>query len=243
MKELLTLYDTKYRVEGMTCQACADSIESAISVLPDVSFASVSLLDKELLVQSDQILDLKHLNSAISTSGDYKILSNDPSLFSRIYNYFDSKKPIVIALILVSLSSLSLQVPNSSFNLDSWLTSYMGIFFLLFSFLKLLNVSGFSMTFKRYDVISKQFGPFAIAYPFIELLLALAFLTQSFLILANGATLIFMISQSIGVIQVMKNGENVQCACMGTAISLPISSLTLFENLVMISMATYMLLI
>lgn len=243
MKELLTLYDTKYRVEGMTCQACADSIESTISTLNNVSYASVSLSDKELIIQSDQRLDLKHLNSAISTAGDYKILSNEPTLFSQVLNYFDTKKPILIALVLVSISSLSLQVPNGQFYIESWFTAYMGIFFLLFSFLKLLNVSGFSMTFKRYDVISKQFAPFATIYPFIELSLGLAFLTQSFLVFANIATILFMISQSVGVIQVMKNRENVQCACMGTAISLPISSLTLFENLVMVSMATYMLLI
>lgn len=241
MKPLLTFYDTIYRVEGMTCQACADTIQNGVKANLNVSLAHVSLSEKELRIQSDAIFDVADVNAVVSNLGNYRIRDNNPSLLSNIIEYFSSKKPIVIALFLVAISSLALQVPNNTFDIDKWFTTYMGLFFMLFSFLKLLNVSGFSMTFKRYDLISKKVPGFSNIYPYIELTLAITFLTQSFLIYANILTLIFMASQSAGVYKSLRNHEQIQCACMGSAISLPLSSLTLIENFIMISMAMYMI--
>jgi len=153
------------------------------------------------------------------------------------------RKPIVIALSIVILSSLAMQISDETFNLNKWFMSYMGIFFIIFSFLKLLNVSGFSMTFKKYDLISKIIPPYATSYPFIELSLGIIFLTQtqSILIYANAFTLIFMVSQTIGIIRSLSKSEQIQCACMGSAVDVPLSSLTVVENITMIAMATYMI--
>ena len=241
MKPLLTFYESVYRVEGMTCQACADTIETGIKASLNVSLAHVSLSEKELRIQSDTVFDINDINNVVSNLGDYRIRDNNPSLFSNMIEYFSSKKPIVIALLLVTISSLALQVPTNTFDIDKWFITYMGLFFMLFSFLKLLNVSGFSMTFKKYDLISKKVPGFSAIYPYIELTLAIAFLTQSLLIYANLFTLFFMTSQSLGVYKSLRNSEQIQCACMGSAISLPLSSLTLIENIIMICMATYMI--
>tara|TARA_B110000116_G_scaffold69040_1_gene59590 strand:- start:504 stop:1244 length:741 start_codon:yes stop_codon:yes gene_type:complete len=240
MQSLDTVYETVYRVYGMTCQGCADTIENGIKSNLNITFAHVSLTEKELRIQSEAILDLNDINSIVSNLGNYKILNNNPSLISIVINYFSSKKPIVIALILVATASLSLQVPTKSFDINAWFISYMGLFFMLFSFLKLLNVSGFSMTFKKYDLISKKIPRFSLIYPYIELILAIAFLTQYLLIYANILTLVFMTSQTIGISKSLKNSEQIECACMGSSISLPLSSLTVLENIIMISMATYM---
>ena len=51
MKPLLTFYESVYRVEGMTCQACADTIETGIKASLNVSLAHVSLSEKELRIQ------------------------------------------------------------------------------------------------------------------------------------------------------------------------------------------------
>jgi hypothetical protein len=179
----------------------------------------------------------------VSTLGNYKIRPNTTNILSEIVNYFTSKKPIVIALSIVILSSLAMQISDETFNLNKWFMSYMGIFFIIFSFLKLLNVSGFSMTFKKYDLISKIIPPYATSYPFIELSLGIIFLTQtqSILIYANAFTLIFMVSQTIGIIRSLSKSEQIQCACMGSAVDVPLSSLTVVENIIMIAMATYMI--
>ena len=165
----------------------------------------------------------------------------DSSLLSTVVEYFFSKKPIFVALSIVVITSFSLQLPSGRFDFNSWMMDYMGIFFVLFSFLKLLNVTGFRNTFKEYDIIAKYIPFFAIGYPFIELGLGLAFLSETFLFVAASGTLLFMISQSIGVVKSLRHSEQIQCACMGSTVNLSISSLTLFENLVMIVMSIYMI--
>ena len=232
-----------YKVEGMTCQGCADNIQSGLKNQSFVTKANVSLQESKLTIEADSGIDINSLNSIVTTLGNYKLRPNTTNIFSEIINYFTSKKPIVIALSIVILSSLALQTSEETFSLNKWFMSYMGIFFIIFSFLKLLNVSGFSMTFKKYDLISKIIPAYATSYPFIELSLGIIFLTQtqSILIYANGFTLIFMISQTIGIIRSLSKSEQIQCACMGSAVDVPLSSLTVAENIIMIAMATYMI--
>ena len=117
----------------------------------------------------------------------------------------------------------------------------MGIFFLIFSFLKLLNVKGFNNTFSKYDPIAKFVPGFGLIYPFIELILGLAFLSRSFLLTANILTLFLMISQSFGVMKSLLQKDTFQCACMGSSIDLQLSSLTLIEDIIMMSMSAYMI--
>ena len=232
-----------YKVEGMTCQGCADNIQNGLNNQSFINKANVSLQESKLTIDSDSTLDINSLNSIVSTLGNYKIRPNTTNILSEIVNYFTSKKPIVIALSIVILSSLAMQISDETFNLNKWFMSYMGIFFIIFSFLKLLNISGFSMTFKKYDLISKIIPPYATSYPFIELSLGIIFLTQtqSILIYANAFTLIFMVSQTIGIIRSLSKSEQIQCACMGSAVDVPLSSLTVVENITMIAMATYMI--
>ena len=90
-------------------------------------------------------------------------------------------------------------------------------------------------------MISKIIPGFAIIYPFLELVLALSFLSKSFLFIAYLLTLIFMTSQFIGVFISLQRKEIVRCACMGSSINLEISYLTLFENFIMIVMSFYMI--
>ena len=232
-----------FKLEGMTCQGCADTIQNGLNEQSFIDKAIVSLEENSLVINAKQNLDINSLNSIVAGLGNYKVRPFKSNLIAQIINYFTSKKPIVIALLIVILSSLAMQISADEFLLKNFFMSYMGIFFILFSFLKLLNVSGFSMTFKKYDLISKIIPGFAITYPFIELGLGIIFLAkiESVLIYVNLLTLLFMISQSIGISKSLINSEQIQCACMGSAVDLPLSSLTIIENLIMISMSAYMI--
>jgi len=227
-------------VDGMTCEGCANKIQEGLSSHPDINTATVLLETNELTITSNQRFSSEQIDSILSGLGNYSVIKDQPSLLSKIISRLESRKPILLALLVVIISSLSLQTAYGTFDLNNWFTTYMGIFFIVFSFLKLLNVKGFSMTFSRYDIFAKKIPGFAVSYPFLELLLGVAFLTQTLLIASNIITLIFMISQSIGVINVLKNKQEIQCACLGSSINLPISNITLLENIVMISMAGYM---
>jgi len=254
-----------YQVRGMTCQGCADTIESGIAASLKVQSATIALEKSQLTIVSDVSYDESSIDTILSGLGNYRIASSGDnskleiplnniqlissvttnpisnSFWSTVIDYFFSKKPIFVALFMVVTASFALQLPSGSFELSSWMMDYMGIFFVLFSFLKLLNVTGFSNTFKEYDIIAKYIPFFAISYPFIELGLGLVFLSETFLLFAAIGTLLFMISQSIGVANSLHNSKQIRCACMGSAIDLPISALTLFENIIMITMSIYMI--
>ena len=251
-----------YQVRGMTCQGCADTIEAGITASLKVKSATIVLGKSQLTIVSDFSYDESSVDMVLGRLGNYGIASTTDhskleiplnnispatsnlktdSLLSTVVEYFFSKKPIFVALSIVIITSFSLQLPSGRFDFNSWMMDYMGIFFVLFSFLKLLNVTGFSNTFKEYDIIAKYIPFFAVGYPFIELGLGLAFLSETFLFIAALGTLFFMISQSIGVVKSLRHSEQIQCACMGSTVNLSISSLTLFENMVMIMMSIYMI--
>jgi hypothetical protein len=46
---------------------------------------------------------------------------------------------------------------------------------------------------------------------------------------------------SIGVIQSVLNKKKIQCACLGAVFNLPMSTVTIIEDLLMVSMAVYMI--
>ena len=235
------LNSSTFRISGMTCQGCADTIQEGLSSDPNINSASVVLKNNELSISSNQEISVQQLDSMLSNLGNYSVEKNKRSLLSKVFSYLESRKPILIGLLIVTITSLSLQTSYETFEWNNWFPTYMGIFFIVFSFLKLLNVKGFSVTFSKYDIFAKNIPMFGISYPFIELLLGVAFLTQTLLIPANILTLIFMVSQSIGVIKVLQSKEEIQCACLGSSINIPISYLTLLENTVMILMSGYML--
>ena len=230
-----------YKVSGMTCDGCANSIKEALESNKLISSVNISLENENINISSDKSFTVNELNSLIDNLGNYKIY--EEKFTSKIIEYFTSKKTLLLALLLVLISSLSLQVSKDNFNLNEWMISYMGIFFLLFSFLKLIDVKGFSESFKKYDLISKIIPGFAITYPFLELFLALTFLSSYFLIASYIMTLIFMTSQFFGVFISLQRKEVIKCACMGSSINIDISTLTLIENFVMISMSSYMIII
>ena len=230
-----------YKVSGMTCDDCANSIKEALELNKYISYVNISLEDENINISSDKSFTVNELNSLIDNLGNYKIY--EEKFTSKIIEYFSSKKTLLLALLLVLISSLSLQVSKDNFELNEWMISYMGIFFLIFSFLKLIDVKGFSGSFKKYDLISKIIPGFAITYPFLELFLALAFLSSYFLITSYIMTLIFMTSQFFGVFISLQKKEVIKCACMGSSIDIDISTLTLIENFVMILMSSYMIII
>ena len=230
-----------YKVSGMTCDGCANSIKEALELNNLISSVNISLENENINISSDKSFTVNELNSLIENLGNYKIY--EENIFSKIIEYFFSKKTLLLALSLVLISSLSLHIGEDNFELNEWMVSYMGIFFLLFSFLKLIDVKGFSGSFKKYDLISKIIPSFAITYPFIELFLALTFLSGYFLITSYIMTLLFMTSQFFGVFISLQKKEVIKCACMGSSINIDISTLTLIENLVMILMSSYMIII
>jgi hypothetical protein len=114
-------------------------------------------------------------------------------------------------------------------------------FFLIFSFFKLLDLRGFADSYATYDIIAKKWHGWGYIYPFLELILGMAFLLGLNPIITNGATFVIMGISIIGVIQSLLNKRRIQCACLGAVFNLPMSTITVIEDGLMIAMSGLML--
>lgn len=145
----------------------------------------------------------------------------------------------LIALILVAAAGATALTLNGLVN---WMHYFMGLFLCQFAMLKLFHPSSFAEGFQKYDLVAKKFRVYAYVYPFIELILGLAYLSFSAPILTYILTIIVMGVGAVGVIGALRRGLDIRCACMGTVLDVPLSTVTLTEDIAMIAMACWMLL-
>ena len=146
------------------------------------------------------------------------------------------KPLILVGLFIIGITGL-IELRSGEPNISRAMNDFMAGFFIFFSFLKLLNLSGFADAFSTYDVVASRFRAYALAYPFIELALGIAFALNVFTLQANALTILLMILGNFGVWQVLKRKGTIQCACLGTIFNLPMTKITLFENTLMLVMA------
>ena len=221
------------------------------------------LLDAEPSIQ-DWSVDLKHHSKLLTVEfAEESSQSVPPQLFQQAGyeataletedklasetvgedSGFSWKRYLPLILVVFYIGSLTAYCESleESFEFGRAMSRFMGFFFLGFAFFKLLDVPRFADAFATYDVVAVRSRAYALAYPFIELTLGLLFLFRVFPLFANAATIVIMAVGLIGVVRAVIAKQEIQCACLGTAFNLPMSSVTIIENSVMILMAAAML--
>lgn len=132
------------------------------------------------------------------------------------------------------------------FKLTSWndyARIFMGGFFLIFSSFKLVDIRGFATAYQTYDLLAKRSRAYALSYPFIEFFLGLAFLASFQLKAVSLVTFLLMGFSAIGVLIALSSHRKFLCACLGTKLKLPMTQITLAEDLLMSGMALLMFLL
>ncbi len=92
-----------------------------------------------------------------------------------------------------------------------------------------------------YDIVAKKWNGWGYVYGFIELGLGLAFLTRFYPLITNAATFVVMTVSLVGVFQSVFNKRKIKCACLGAVFNLPMSTVTIIEDLLMIGMSAAMI--
>jgi hypothetical protein len=150
--------------------------------------------------------------------------------------------PLILVLaFLVGLVAL-VEVRAGAFEPMRAMNHFMGGFFVAFSFFKLLDLPAFADAYSGYDILARRSRLYALAYPFIELALGVAYLSGVWPLATNIVTLVVMSVSSIGVIESLLNKRKIRCACLGSVFNLPMSLVTLLEDGLMAVMAAGMLL-
>ena len=149
--------------------------------------------------------------------------------------------PLIIIVALTALAACAKELAYAQWNWMSWMHDFMGFFLVVFSMFKFFDMEGFADGFQMYDLLAKLFRPYAHLYPFVELGLGLGYLGQWQPRLIYAVTIVVFSFGSIGVLRALYKGLDVECACMGTVLHVPLSTVALLEDLGMAAMGGVML--
>ncbi len=236
-----------YTIKGMTCGSCVARVKNELLKLGDIISANVQLQTPQATLEMSRHVSTATLQQAVEKAGHYSIAEAEGGMMTKTHTASDIAKeknsyfPIFLIFGFIAGVTLLVQITKYSFSWLQWMPQFMAGFFLVFSFFKLMNLKGFAEGYRTYDVVAKRFPVWGYIYPFVELLLGLAFLTSFQPLGTNIVAFVVMGISCIGVIQSLVKKTPFQCACLGTVIKLPLSKVTLFEDLLMVAMSGFMI--
>ena len=239
-----------YKVTGMTCEGCKAKVNYLLSHTPGVKNVDIDLAKGEVAVSMDKHVATSTLQEALKEYPKYKLSEGTPQPVptptvsidkTETKSWVATYKPILLIFGYITVISLIAANTSNGFNTMLAMRVFMAGFFLIFSFFKMLDLNGFADSYSMYDVIAKKFKGWGYAYAFIELGLGLAFALNIEPILTNATTLIVMTISIVGVLQSVLNKRKIQCACLGAVFNLPMSTVTIIEDGLMIGMSAIML--
>ncbi|MFT6084672.1 MAG: hypothetical protein ACJARD_001501 [Alphaproteobacteria bacterium] len=157
-------------------------------------------------------------------------------------SFMQRYKPLFVIIATVAFSAAALAFVASGGRMHRFMESFMGLFFINFAMFKLIDLKGFVKGFTLYDFIAKRSRIYAFFYPFIEFGLGLLYLIAFAPMITNSITLLLMLISGFGVIKaIITSDEQLQCACLGTRLNVPLSTVSVIENFGMAVMAFFML--
>ena len=227
------------QISGMTCEGCKLSVEDKLSSLDGVVDVQVDLARGQAVIYSKNPVSFSLIKETLPPKYD---LINKEGVKLDIHNDVTTKvskiqqlKPLFIILGYILIASILLNYKN--WNSSNAMLDFMGLFYIIFSFFKILDIKGFSMSFRMYDPLAKKAPIYGYIYPFIEVLLGMMFLIRFEVNIALILTVIVLGITTIGVTQTLINKRSIKCACLGTTLNLPMTEATFIENALMIIMA------
>jgi copper chaperone CopZ len=234
---------TKFKVSGMTCGGCANRVKTTLSQFAENVEVT---LDPAEAVLTNAKVELAALNVALASVGHYELTSTktEPKLSQEIIKekrWLAAYKPLLLVFSYILFVTFALEFANRGFVLHRWMPNFMAGFFIVFSFFKILDLNGFASSYATYDLLAKRSRRYGLVYPFIELGLGASYLLSWHPILTSTITVCVMSFSSIGVILAVVNKQKIHCACLGTGFNLPMSTVTIIEDFLMVAMAAWML--
>jgi YHS domain-containing protein len=172
------------------------------------------------------------------TAEQQTVKKREPGRASRWQNYI----PLMVIVVLAMLAAQSKQWHYAvAWSGMAWMHDFMGFFLVMFSMFKFFDLEGFADGFQMYDLLAERLRGYAYIYPFLELGLGLGYLSHWQPRVIYSATVLLMVFGSLGVFRALAKGLDLECACMGTVLKVPLSTVALLEDIGMAVMAAAML--
>ena len=245
IKEIFNIQIMKhtYTITGMTCDGCVASVKEKLSKVDGAYQVEVSLEKGEVEIFIKKHIPIQSLRTALSDK--YTISERDDHSLKMVTDNTTEKsklqqlKPLL--LIFLYLFTTVFLLHFKAWNAGEAMLDFMGLFYIVFSFFKLLDLKDFPDSFRMYDPLAKIVPGYGRVYPFIEVALGLMFLMRFQVTTALIATILILGITTIGVTKTLLDKKSIRCACLGTALKLPMTEATFIENAIMLVMAVTML--
>lgn len=232
----------------MTCGGCMAKVQGLLSKVNGVKNVQIDLAKAEATIDMERHIPIADLKEALRDYPKYQLSESNHHHFAALpieseetKSWVETYKPILLIFGYITGVTLLAEWAQGEFLWMRWMNYFMAGFFLVFSFFKLLNLNGFAESYRMYDIIAKKWSGWGYVYAFTELALGVAFLTSFNPILTNIVTFVVMAVSIIGVLQSVFNKRKIKCACLGDVFNLPMSTLTIIEDALMIGMSGIML--
>jgi len=237
-----------YKISGMTCSGCQAKVQNLLSKVTGVKAVNIDLSKGEATIQMDKHISTFLFKKALKEYSKYQLTEIDhpqPIASSDIKeeeskSWLETYKPVLLIFAYITGITLLIEWISGDFIWMGWMNYFMAGFFLVFSFFKLLNLRGFAESYRMYDIVAKKWKGWGYIYAFLELALGIAFLTGFNPLVANSITFVVMTVSIIGVLQSVFKKQKIKCACLGDVFNLPMSTITIIEDLLMIAMSAIM---
>ncbi len=244
-----------YTLQGLHCNACVKRVTAKLQPLAE----SVAVtLNPMQVVLNNPNADFAALQTAVAAAGNYvlqpemsaaTIPQAQPAIESIApaiapASWLATYSPLLLIVGYILGASLLVQWGHggaSGVSVEETMHYFMAGFFLVFSFFKLLNINAFADAYAGYDLLARRWRGWGLVYPFVELALGVAYLAHFNPLLTHWVTVVVMGFSAIGVIQAVTSKRSIQCACLGAVFKLPMSTVTIVEDLGMVAMAVWMI--
>lgn len=209
-------------------------------MLPGVTAAEVSKESQSATITMDKHIPLPALQKALGEKYTITAAEHNETA-EQAKGWFKTYKPILLIFAYITVTAVFAATKGEAFNWMTGMNTFMAGFFLTFSFFKMLDLNGFAESYSMYDIVAKKIKAWGFIYAFIELALGISYATGFQPLLTNMATMAVMTISIIGVLQSVFNKRAIQCACLGAVFNLPMSTVTIIEDALMIVMSTGMI--
>ena len=238
-------------ISGMTCEACEYKIQHVFSQIPSVKSVIAKNSDNSVTIESEENINEETILEVLKPHSKYGLITNLDlkSNKSETQSWTNQYYPLFLIAGFITLVSLltTINSPIGGRATDAsgamFLHNFMTGFFLVFSFFKLLDVKAFAESFQMYDLLAAKVPVYGKIYPFIELtlgILCLIHFQEKYVYIAD---IIIMGFGALGVIQSVVDKRKIKCACLGTVFNLPMSTVTIIENSLMVIIGIVLLVV
>jgi copper chaperone CopZ len=258
-----------YSLTGLHCGNCVNKITQALA--PHAQAVQVTLSPMQALLTGSQasLADLQAAvasagnyslqpwqtaeieEKALSAVTESALIAMNSGVISvsEDTSWLETYRPLLLILAFILGASVLVQVGQHAghgmgihaISAHETMRYFMAGFFLVFAFFKLLDLNAFADAYAGYDLLAARWRTWSFIYPFVELGLGMAYLANFAPRATAWVTVVVMGFSAIGVIRAVLDKRRIRCACLGSVFNLPMSTVTIVEDVGMVLMAATML--